>query len=112
MTSQHHKLPLSGVMAMLASDVLFSVMSAITRFNSGIPALWYTVFRFSFGMAIILALCLLGKARLTFKNKKDLLIRGLFGAISVILLYWPIQLIGLAKTSVLYYTYPVFAAVS
>ncbi|HEQ71419.1 MAG TPA: DMT family transporter [Spirochaetia bacterium] len=111
---EHHKDFYRGVVMMLVSNVFFSAMALFARAGAlvgeGISALSQTQYRFAIGMGFIVILAMTGRIKLRFRNYKGLLLRGFVGGISVLLLYLPIQFIGLAKTSVIYYTYPVFAS--
>ena len=111
---EHKKTFAQGVLMMLLSNVFFSAMALFARagagVGSGISALAQTEYRFAIGMGFIVFLAITGRIELKFRNYRDLMIRGFVGGISVLLLYLPIQFIGLSKTSVIYYTYPVFAA--
>jgi drug/metabolite transporter (DMT)-like permease len=98
-----------GVVAMIASSALFSVMSVLIRLASDIDPFKTTLFRFVIGMAVLITLALSGKLRLRFSNKKLLTLRGITGGIAVFLFYLSISKIGLAKGTVIVNTYPLFA---
>lgn len=98
-----------GVLAMIASAALFSVMSALIRLATNINSFQMAFFRFIIGMTILLSLALAGKIKLRFNNRKVLAVRGVTGGLAVFLFYLSIEKIGLAKGTVISNTYPLFA---
>ena len=98
-----------GVLAMIGSSALFSIMSVLIRLGSSIDPFKTTLFRFVIGMAVLITLALSGRLRLKFNNKRLLTLRGVTGGIAVFLFYLSISKIGLAKGTVIINTYPLFA---
>ena len=100
-----------GLGGMLASSVLFSLMSVLIRMAPEIGSYRMSMVRFGVGITLLGVLAMCGKVSLTFHNRSLLLWRGLIGGISVIMHYYAIIHIGLAKGTVITYLYPVFAAI-
>jgi drug/metabolite transporter (DMT)-like permease len=100
----------AGLAAMILSSVLFSVMSLLIRLAATDSFLTSFV-RFAVGVAVVGSLAFAGRARLDFANIPLLLLRGVTGSIAVYTSFLAIEKLGLARGSVLSYTYPLFAAV-
>jgi drug/metabolite transporter (DMT)-like permease len=100
----------AGLAAMILSSVLFSVMSLLIRLAAADSFLTSFV-RFGVGIAVVGSLAFVRKARLDFVNVPLLLLRGVTGSIAVYTSFLAIEKLGLARGSVLSYTYPLFAAV-
>jgi drug/metabolite transporter (DMT)-like permease len=100
---------IKGAIMMTASNVAFCAMVWLIRYASYLNIQTTTLFRFIVGMGVIGILAMTGRAKLTFVNKRGLLLRGLFGGIAVWMCYMSIAKLGLIKSSLIGYTYPVFA---
>ena len=94
---------------MIASSVLFSVMGLLIRYAADIPFYRTSFYRFAVGAVSLGTLAMFRKIRLDFTNSRLLFFRGLLGGISVVLFYMSIVKVGIAKGTVLSYTYPMFA---
>ena len=101
---------LHGMLVMAVSSVIFSLMSLLVPLASLAGTYIVASSRFVTGGIAIVALGLFGVLNLKPVNWKWLVIRGLFGSISVYLYYRGIVTLGLGLGTVLNYTYPVFAA--
>jgi drug/metabolite transporter (DMT)-like permease len=95
---------------MAASAVLFSLMSLLIPFTRSVSTSIIASARFVTGIAVILAISLLRRTRLTAVNRWWLVARGMIGATSVYFFYRGIMNLGLGKGTILNYTYPIFAA--
>lgn len=100
-----------GIIFMLASAVIFSLMAAMVRGVASVNPLTMVAARFAIGILVCLAIFATGRDRPRWTAWPWLLGRGVVGGIAVILLYWSIQNVGLAKAQMLSYTYVVFAAI-
>ncbi|NSW56231.1 MAG: DMT family transporter [Armatimonadetes bacterium] len=100
-----------GIIFMLASAVIFSLMAAMVRGVASVNPLIMVAARFAIGILVCLAIFATGRDRPRWTAWPWLLGRGVIGGIAVILLYWSIQNVGLAKAQMLSYTYVVFAAI-
>jgi drug/metabolite transporter (DMT)-like permease len=100
-----------GAAFMVASNVAFCAMVCLVRYSSNVNAFTATMFRFVVGIAVIGALAISGRAKLTFVNKPGLFFRGLLGGIAICIGFISIVKLGMIKASVIVYTYPAFAAV-
>lgn len=95
---------------MLWASFLFTLMSACVKALPTIPAVELVWFRSL--ISIVLCLVALKKNKIPFfgNNKKVLVARGLFGAVSLMVTYNVVQNIPLATSSVLHYVSPIFTA--
>jgi drug/metabolite transporter (DMT)-like permease len=94
---------------MTGSNVAFCGMVCLIRYASSLNIQTTTLFRFIVGLGVVGALAMAGRARLTFVNKPGLFLRGLMGGVAVWMCYVSIAQLGLIKSSLIGYTYPVFA---
>jgi drug/metabolite transporter (DMT)-like permease len=99
-----------GMLVMAVSSLLFSAMSLLIPYARAAGTYVLASARFLTGGLIILIMGLSGLIRLRPVNWPWLVVRGLFGAVSVYLFYYGILKIGLGMGTILNNTYPVFAA--
>ena len=104
--------PAFGVLTTLASCVLFAVMGALIRYGStlGLDAFKTAMFRFAIGLAVLGTLAMSKRINLRFFDSPLLFLRGLTGGVAIYLFYLSIDKIGIAKGTVISYSYNVFAA--
>ncbi len=95
---------------MVASAILFSLMSLLIPFTRSVSTSIIASARFVTGIVVILGIALVSRTPLRAVNKPWLIARGVIGASSVYLFYRGIMVLGLGKGTVLNYTYPIFAA--
>jgi drug/metabolite transporter (DMT)-like permease len=100
-----------GVIFMLASAVIFAMMAALVRGVTSVNSYTMVMARFAVGTLVCLAIFATGRDRPRWTAWPWLLGRGIVGGLAVVILYWTIQHIGLAKAQMLSYTYVVFAAI-
>jgi drug/metabolite transporter (DMT)-like permease len=103
---------LSGVLWTIASTVMFSLMALFARLAHDLAGLdaWKTSeIRFLFSMAAMLVLSWVTRRPLRFVNRSWLVSRGFFGAVAVVLFFFGITKIGVAKATILVYTCPMWA---
>ena len=67
--------------------------------------------RFVVGLMMVTGLLAGGTARLTFVNARLLILRGILGGVGVMIFYLSIVEIGLARGTVITYSYPIFGAI-
>jgi drug/metabolite transporter (DMT)-like permease len=96
---------------MVLSSVLFSGMSLGIRLADGADSFLTSFVRFAIGIAVVGSLALAGRVRLSFVNLRWHLLRGLTGSVAVYTSFLAIEKLGIARGSVISYTYPLFAAV-
>ena len=103
----------SGFGMLVLSAVLFSVMGACVKLSKayGIDSLTLLFYRFLIGVLFVLILKFLGIARLRFARKGLLFWRGVLGAIGVLVFFVSVHKIGLGRSGVLTFTFPIFAAI-
>jgi drug/metabolite transporter (DMT)-like permease len=100
-----------GLAAMLLSSVLFSLMSLGIRLAAGADSFLTSFVRFAVGAAAVASLALAGKVRLSFVNVPWHLLRGVTGSVAVYTSFLAIEKLGIARGSILSYTFPLFAAI-
>ncbi len=103
---------LRGVLWMLASTVMFSLMSMLVRLadlSYGINAWKTTEFRFVIGLVVVLLISFWKRDPLRFVNRRWLFSRGFFGGAAVCIFFFSINRIGIAKAAILTYSYPLWA---
>jgi drug/metabolite transporter (DMT)-like permease len=101
----------AGLAAMVLSSVLFSGMSLGIRLATDADSFLTSFVRFAVGIAVVGSLALAGRVRLSFVNVRWHLLRGITGSVAVYTSFLAIAKLGIARGSVLSYTYPLFAAV-
>ncbi len=103
--------PAFGVLVTLISCVLFAVMGAMIRHAStlGIDSFKTSLFRFAIGLAVLGTLAMSRRITLRFFDSPLLFLRGLTGGTAIFLFYLSIDKIGIAKGTVISYSYNVFA---
>jgi drug/metabolite transporter (DMT)-like permease len=100
-----------GVIGMTVSSVMFSVMATLIRYARDIDFFKTSLYRFVVGAFILATLALFKRIRLDFHNSRVLFFRGFLGGIAVVLFYLAIVKLGIAKGTVISFTYPVFATI-
>jgi drug/metabolite transporter (DMT)-like permease len=100
---------LKGILLMVFSAILFSAMSVMVKELTGVNTFLITFMRFFTGLVLLISLYIGGFIHIKPKNLPWLAVRGIFGALAVMLLYTGITRIGLGKGTMLNYTYPVWA---
>jgi|WetSurMetagenome_2_1015567.scaffolds.fasta_scaffold00999_14 drug/metabolite transporter (DMT)-like permease len=101
---------IKGALMMTASNVAFCAMLWLIRYASWLNSQTTTLFRFVVGLGVVGALAMAGKIRLSFVDKPGLFLRGLLGGVSVWMCYLSIAKLGLIKSSLIGYSYPLFAS--
>lgn len=100
-----------GVQYMLLAAFVFSIMKVCVKQVSHIPAVEVILFRSIISLVISSFFIYRKKIPFFGNNKKVLLLRGVSGAISLILYFTLIQQIPLAAAASMQYLSPIFAAV-
>ena len=103
---------LSGVLWTIASTVMFSLMAIFARMahdTAHLSAWKISEIRFVFSLVAVLAMSWVGRRPLRFVNISWLVSRGFFGAVAVVLFFFAINIIGVAKATILVYTCPMWA---
>lgn len=96
---------------MLLSCVFFAVMAAMIRGASQVGPYSMGMARFVVGTLVCVSMFVVGLDRPRWVNWQWVVARGVVGSIAVIIFFWSIQTIGLAKATVLNYTYVIWAPV-
>ncbi len=100
----------SGVFQMLLSAVFFALMAGVVRGLPEVSAYTTVMGRFAIGALVCVGLFALRLDRPRWTNWPWLIVRGVIGGLAVVLLYWSIPVSGLAKATMLSYTYVIFAS--
>ena len=100
-----------GVIQMVTSSLMFSVMGMLIVYAKGVNFFTTALYRFLIGVFILSTLALFRRIKLVYKNSKILFLRGFLGSISAVLFYLAIAKLGIAKGTVISFTYPVFATI-
>jgi len=98
---------------MVGSSFVFSGMSLLVRLAKDVPGLSVyhtTFFRFLVGVVFVGVYWLGRRERVRFVNRSWLVTRGVVGGVAVLLYFYGIVHVGLAKGTILNYTYPLWAA--
>jgi drug/metabolite transporter (DMT)-like permease len=103
---------LIGTITLISASLFFSVMSVLIKSEPAIDPYKTSLFRFAIGFAILGTFAMAKKINLTFLNSKLLFMRGLLGGISIFILFYSINKIGIGKGTVICYTFPIFAAIA
>jgi drug/metabolite transporter (DMT)-like permease len=96
---------------MLLSAVFFAAMAALIRGTPSVNSYVLGMARFLVGTLVCVGMFTVKLDRPRWVNWPWLVVRGVIGSIAVIIFFWSIQSIGLAKATVLNYTYVIWAAV-
>ncbi len=96
---------------MLLATLTFSVMNVCVKLIPHIPAIEIIVFRSAVSLAVSYAMLKRLRVPLFGNNKKLLLARGAFGAVSLSLLFTTFHNMPLASAVMLHYLAPVFTAI-
>jgi drug/metabolite transporter (DMT)-like permease len=99
-----------GEISLLISTLFFSLESIFVKYASAyFSGIFISLFKFTFGLVFGIIILLVWKKKLVFHNKKYLLLRGLWGAVSMICFYVSIQMTNSGRSILLNNTGPVFA---
>ncbi|MBU0608999.1 MAG: DMT family transporter, partial [Armatimonadetes bacterium] len=101
----------TGILTMLLSTVFFAAMAALIRATPAVNSYVLGMARFVVGVLVCVAVFAVKLDRPRWVNWPWLVVRGVIGSIAVIIFFWSIQNIGLAKATVLNYTYVIWAGV-
>ena len=103
---------LRGILLIISSTAIFSLMAVLVRIANqsfGVNG-WLTAeIRFIVSIAVVLAMSAWLRDPLKFVNLRWLFIRGLLSGAAVIIYFYSITRIGLAKAAILTYSYPLWA---
>lgn len=100
-----------GAGLILLSSLVFCLMSVVVRLGNNLNAFQLTFFRCAVGLAILGAGALLGLFSLHFVDKKALLMRGTVGGVATYFAFLGIVKLGIAKGTLITYSYPIFTAI-
>ncbi|MBM4084244.1 MAG: DMT family transporter [Planctomycetes bacterium] len=99
-----------GVLIMLVSSFFFAAMAAMVRGLPEVSSYTMATIRFLVGGLVMLAVFAVGLREMRWINWPWIVARGVSGGFAVVLFYWSIQNVGLAKGTLYSYTYSIFAS--
>lgn len=100
-----------GVLLMVGSAMAFCIMASLIKYASFLDPYKTTLFRFVVGLAILSTAALFGKVDLRCVNGPLLFLRGLCGGAGVFFFFLSIGKLGVAKGTVMSYSFPIFASI-
>ncbi len=101
----------TGTITMLLSSVFFAAMAALIRATPSVNSYILGMARFVVGTLVCFGLFAVKLDRPRWVNWPWIIVRGVVGSIAVVIFFWSIQEIGLAKATMLNYTYVIWAGV-
>jgi drug/metabolite transporter (DMT)-like permease len=101
----------SGIKNMLMASFYFSIVNVLVKLLSNIPS--YEVALFRTFVSLIMSWVMIRQAAINpwGNNKKDLLLRGFFGTISLLLYFYTLQNMPLASAVTIQYLSPIFTTI-
>ena len=100
-----------GVIQMTTSSLMFSIMATLVVYAKHIDFFTTALYRFLVGAFVLGTLALFRRIKLDYYNSKVLFLRGFLGGFGVVFFYLAIVKLGIAKGTVISFTYPVFATI-
>lgn len=100
-----------GVGYMMLATLFFSLMNVGVKLLPNIPAVEIVFFRSIISFVISLAILRSAKVNIWGKNKKYLILRGVSGAVALILYFRMMQEIPLASATVILFLSPIFTTI-
>jgi drug/metabolite transporter (DMT)-like permease len=101
----------TGTLIMLLSAVFFAAMAALIRSTPEVNSYVLGMARFVVGTLVCMGMFAVKLDKPRWVNWPWIVVRGVIGSIAVVIFFWSIQSIGLAKATVMNYTYAIWAAV-
>lgn len=100
-----------GVLSLLTAAFLFALTTALVKLSSAsISGYMISAMRFLVGAVLSCAAILVRRGRIRVMNKKDWILRGVYGAASMIFSYLAIARTSGGRATLLGNTYPIFVA--
>lgn len=100
-----------GMAALLAAALLFATTTTLVRLASNsLSGYFISTVRFAVGVVLSIAWLTISGRGVRIGNKRDWLLRGLYGAISMTLSYMAISRTSGGRATMLSNTYPIFVA--
>jgi len=102
----------NGILALLLAALLFAVTTTLVRLASNsLSGVFVSTIRFAVGGMASLAWLFLSGRGVRIVNKKDWLLRGVYGSLSMTLSYLAIAWTSGGRSTMLSNTYPIFVAI-
>ena len=102
---------IKGIAFIVTASVVFCLMSSLIKYASNIDSFIITLVRFAIGLALLGTAGLFGVIKLKFVYSWFLLLRGLTAGISTFIFFLSISRLGIAKATVICYSFPIFATI-
>ncbi|HRZ89950.1 MAG TPA: DMT family transporter [Spirochaetia bacterium] len=100
-----------GILSLLAAAFLFALTTALVKLSSAsLSGYLISAMRFLVGIVLSAAAILTRSGKIRVTNRKDWVLRGLYGAVSMILSYLAIARTSGGRATLLGNTYPIFVA--
>ncbi|HRY82047.1 MAG TPA: DMT family transporter, partial [Spirochaetia bacterium] len=100
-----------GILSLLAAAFLFALTTALVKLSSAsLSGYLNSAMRFLVGIVLSAAAILTRSGKIRVTNRKDWVLRGLYGAVSMILSYLAIARTSGGRATLLGNTYPIFVA--
>ena len=101
-----------GILLMLASVLLFTVVHAMVKYLGGSVSSWAKAFyRSILALVSLLAWFLIRRNPFRVYNLPVLVIRGVVGGLALAFSFWTVELKGLSSSIFYLYSYPIFAPI-
>ena len=100
-----------GIYFMMLATFIFSCMNVMVKFVSHIPAVEIVFFRSVISLVLSYAMLKPKGVSVWGKNKKILLMRGLSGAVALVLYFITLQKIPLASAVTIHFLSPIFTSI-
>jgi len=99
----------NGILAVIVSSAFFAGMAALVRLLSAeYDGIFVSLARFVVGAALASATIAIRGSGFAIRDPKDVVLRGVYGSVGMVLYFVSIQLSGAGRGSVLNTTYPLF----
>src|SRR5512142_2958409 len=99
-----------GILAVVASSALFAGMAALVKtLSADYDGIFLSLGRFVVGAAIASATIAARGSGFAIRDPRDVVLRGIYGSVGMILYFVSIQLSGAGRGTVFNSTYPLFS---
>lgn len=106
------KKELQAEIAILSSTFLFAATAILIKLISkNFGGIFIAFCRFLIGVVLVYIVFKITRENIHISDKKNLILRGLFGSIAMVLYYVNIQITSSGRATLLTYTYPIFVAI-
>jgi len=101
---------IKSILLMIISALGFAIVQSIAKFLGPTVSPWAkALYRSLIGLIFLLLYFFIYRKKIVLKNVPILFIRGFTGALSLIFVFWTIDIYDLSHATLYLYTYPIFA---